>query len=144
MNYPIKLVTGYRADQYQIISSDDAHKAYYLFLHPDKRTIFSGGIAIRGEDIKSIEPAWHEAMGWNPTHQLDSDDWNEIRDKQLDHQMRNVLSLAKEVAMLAKPEEINMPLSQLVATTYQHLAPSLAPQLREGAVKSIGQVIRKP
>lgn len=143
MNYPIKLVTGYRADQYQIISSDEAHKAYYLFLHPDKRSIFSNGTAIRGEDIKSIEPAWHEAMGWNPTHQLDSDDWNEIRDKRIDYKVRNVLNVAKDVAMIASPKEINTPLSELVATTYQHLATTSAPQLREGTTKSISQIIKK-
>ncbi len=111
----IKIITGYRADQYQIVDAEEAHKAYYLFLNPEKRGIFANGVALRGSDIQSIQPAWQETMGWNPTHTLDSDDWNEIRDDGIDRKLQHqILPAAREVASLMKPEDMNRPLSQLL------------------------------
>ncbi len=113
----IKVITGYRADQYQIIDAEEAHKAYYLFLNPEKRGIFANGVALRGSDIQSIQPAWQETMGWNPTHTLDSDDWNEIRNGGIDRKLQHkILPAAREIAILMKPEEMNRPLSQLLQT----------------------------
>ena len=96
----IKISTGFRDDQYVIIDSEEAHKAYYLFTHPEERAIFSNGVALIGRNIQEINPAWNEIMGWNPTHRLDDDDWNDIRGKGTDVRVRNLLATAKEVSYL--------------------------------------------
>lgn len=98
----IKIITGFRDDQYYVIDSEEAHKAYYLFNNPEARTVFNNGVALIGKNIQGIEPAWQESMGWNPTHKLDSDDWNDIRGRHKDEQMRNILAEAKQVSYLAE------------------------------------------
>jgi hypothetical protein len=96
----LKIITGFRDDQFMIISGEEAHKAYYLFLHPDERAVFANGVALIGKNIQEIVPAYNEIMGWNPTHKLDGDDWNDIRSKGIDKAANLVLSEAKEVAYL--------------------------------------------
>ena len=110
----IKITTGFREDQYRIVEDEEAHKAYYLFMHPEERGIFSNGVALQGKNIQQIEPAYNETMGWNPTHKLDDDDWNEIRAKGVDRKLRDLLSEAREVARLAEksPEVIMRPLTE--------------------------------
>lgn len=110
----IKIKTGFREDQYMIINAEETHKAYYLFTHPEERAIFSNGVALIGKNIQEINPAWNEIMEWNPTHELDDDDWNEIRGKGVDRKMRNLLAEAKEIAYLAEenPGLLNKPLSE--------------------------------
>ena len=110
----IKITTGYRDDQYVIIDNEDAHKAQYLFLHPEERAIFANGVALVGKLIQGIDPAWNQIMGWNPTHKLEDDDWNDIRGKGIDRKMQQLLSDAKEIAYLAEknPELLNKPLSE--------------------------------
>ena len=98
----IKIVTGFRDDQFMIIDGEEAHKAYYLFTHPEERAVFSNGVALIGKNIQEIVPAWNEIMGWNPNHKLDGDDWNEIRSKGIDNKFRNLLQSAKEVSYLMK------------------------------------------
>ena len=109
-----KIITGFREDQYFIIDSEELHKAYYLFLHPEERAIFSNGVALIGKNIQGIEPAYNETMGWNPSHQLDDDDWNELRAKGIDVKMRNILKEAKKVSYLVEknPQILNKPLSE--------------------------------
>lgn len=99
-NLKIKLITGFRDDQYTIIDAEESHKAYYLFTHPEERAVFSNGVAVVGKNIQEIVPAWNETMGWNPTHKLDGYDWEEIREKGVDSKLRNVLSEAKEISYL--------------------------------------------
>lgn len=114
-NLQIKLIIGFRQDQYLIIDSEEAHKAYYLFLHPEERGVFKNGVALIGKNIQGIEPAYNETMGWNPTHQLDDDDWNDIRKKEIDIKMRDMLAEAKKVSYLIEknPRMLNEPLSEL-------------------------------
>jgi hypothetical protein len=111
----IKIITGFRDDQYFIINDEEAHKAYYLFENPEARTIFSNGVALIGKNIQGIEPAYNETMGWNPTHKLDDDDWNQIRRNGVAEKLRNTLSLAKEIAQIAEinPEVLKLPLSEV-------------------------------
>lgn len=111
----IKLITGFRQEQYLVIESEEAHKAYYLFLHPEERGVFNSGLALIGKNIQEIQPAYNETMGWNPTHVLDDDDWNEIRAKGIDVKMRDLLAEAKKVAYLAEKDKrmLNEPLSTL-------------------------------
>lgn len=117
MNYKdfqIKLVLGFRQDQYEIIDGSEAHKAYYLFLHPNERAIFSNGLAIIGKNIQDIKPAYNETMGWNPTHVLDDDDWNQIRNSGKEKIMRDILIEAKKVAQIAEKNKslLNKTLSE--------------------------------
>jgi hypothetical protein len=110
----IKIKTGYREDEYYVIKNSEAHKAYYLFEHPEARTVFSNGVALRGEDIRGIEPAWNEMMGWNPTHKLDNDDWNEINKSGIKEKINEVIDEAQKIAKLAEKnmELLNLKLSE--------------------------------
>lgn len=109
----IKVKVGFGVDQYYIIPDEQAHMAYYLFMHPDARAMFSTGVAIRGQDIMSIEPAWNESMGWNPSNKLTDDDWNEIRNKGVDVRLRRRLEKAKDVASRITPKDFATPLPEL-------------------------------
>lgn len=113
MKYKIKVITGFRDDQFISISSEEAHKAYYLFLHPNERGIFENGIALRGVDIQRIEPDYHGTLGYNPTHKLDSDDWNDIRGKGVDRKLQQICIQAQQVAKLPS-FPISLPLSEAI------------------------------
>lgn len=112
-NLKIKIVTGFRDDQSFSISSEEAHKAYFLFLNPDQRGVFENGLAIRGSDIQRIEPDYQGTMGWNSTHRLDEDDWNEIKEKGIDRKLQDLLSQARRVARLENPQ-IKLPFSEAI------------------------------
>lgn len=94
----IKVITGFREDQYQTLDADEAHKAYYLFLNPDERAVFKNGVALIGKNIQAIEPDYHATMGWNATHRLDSDDWNDLNTKGISDKLRKILFEAKNIA----------------------------------------------
>lgn len=104
MKLKAKIITGFRKDQEHTIEADEVHKAYYLFLHPDERGIFNNGLAIKGSDIQSIVPDYNATMGWNKSHILDDDDWNEINRLGVDRKMRDLLCESKELAQL-QPQE---------------------------------------
>lgn len=112
-NLKIKVITGFRQDQYYTINYDEAHKAYYLFLHPEERGVFDNGVALIGKNIQGIEPDYNATMGWNETHELNSDDWNEIRGKGIDTSLRDILFSAKQIAQF-QPEKISQPLSEIL------------------------------
>lgn len=97
----IKIITGFRNEQYYVIEDNEAHKAYYLFNNPEARTTFENGVALIGKNIQGIEPAYNETMGWNPIHVLTTDDWNDIRNKKIDIKLRDVLTNGKRIASLA-------------------------------------------
>ncbi len=111
----IKVITGYRDDEYLTIESEEAHKAYYLFLNPDKRGIFSNGMALIGKDIRRIVPDYNASMGWNPSHKIDTDDWNEIRKNGIDKNINLALEKAKDIAylMTSQPDLGAKKLSQI-------------------------------
>jgi hypothetical protein len=108
-----KIFTGY--DSFFTISSDELHKAYYLYLHPEKRTIFKNGNAIEGSMIKRIEPDYHSMLGYNPSHKLDGDDWNEIKSNELVSLGRVYMQKATDVAKLIdkEPDLWNLPLGEI-------------------------------
>lgn len=110
----IKVITGFRDDQYYVIDGEEAHKAYYLFNNPEKRGVFNNGVALVGRNIQGIEPAWNETMGWNPSHKPDGHDWNEIRKRGLKPKMAELLTEAKKVAYFveSRPELMLSPLSE--------------------------------
>ena len=111
----IKIITGFRKDQKYTIDADEAHKAYYLFMNPDKRGIFNNGVALVGSMIQGIEPDYHATMGWNETHLIDSDDWNELNSKGIAKQLNAILVKAKDVVKeyQDQPEVFSLPLSQV-------------------------------
>lgn len=111
----IKIIIGFRENQFYTIEDEEAHKAYYLFLHPEERTVFSNGVALIGKYIQGIVPDYNASMGWSPTHELDSDDWNEIRSKGIDRDLRYILEKAKQIAYLCEknPKLLNQPLKEI-------------------------------
>jgi len=109
--YKIKIITGFRRDQEITINASEAHKAYYLFYNPDERACFSNGVCLIGADVRRIEPDYNATMGWNPTYELGTEDWNELRDKGVERKMQKVLSLGKEVARVADKETFTKTLS---------------------------------
>ena len=111
-NLKIKIVCGFRKDQIHSIDIEEAHKAYRLFMNPDERAIFKNGLALTGKNIETIEPDFNGSMGWNPDHQLDGDDWNDIHSKGIDRELRDILEKAKKVAQNF-PDKINLPLSEI-------------------------------
>lgn len=110
----IKIITGYRDDQFELIDIEEAHKAYYLFLNPSERGIFSNGIAIIGKDIQGIKPDYHSIMGWNMGHKMDSYDWAEVRKSSLCKKVDDILISAKEISMSKTPYLLNKKLSEAV------------------------------
>ncbi len=110
----VRIITGFREDQAHTIDAEEAHKAYYLFLHPEERGVFSNGLPLVGKNIQTIEPDYHATMGWNPSHALDGNDYNEIRDCGVDKELRDTLSLAKEVAVRLPASKMDAPLSELI------------------------------
>lgn len=139
-NYKIKLIVGYRRDQEHSIDANEAHKAYYLFLNPDQRGVFNNGLAIKGSQIEEIVPDYIGTMGWNPTHVLDGDDWNEIRDLGVDRKLNTLITAAKDIARLKDPKDLETPLIELIQKKYPQLAKP-AVERREGAPKSLKDLL---
>lgn len=109
----IKIITGFRDNQRFTVDMEEAHKAYRLFMHPEERTIFSDGTAVIGKNIQAIEPDYNATMGWLASHELDGDDWNEIRSKGVESKIRDMMEVARNVAMLDDPEKMKLPLSEI-------------------------------
>lgn len=116
MKYYIKVITGFREDQYVIIPMQEAHKAYYLFKHPDERGVFENGVALLGRNISEIRPEWNKTMGWNETHHMGDDDWNEIAQKGVEKKMHALIGVAKEVAhqIEKEPTLAKLPLGEII------------------------------
>src|SRR5215212_4616731 len=110
----IKVITGFRKDQRHSIVAQEAHKAYYLFLNPDARTIFSNGLALKGSEIDRIEPDYQGTMGWNPTHTIDDDDMNEIRERGIDRKLRSIMSAASAIARFGDDADLALRLTDAV------------------------------
>jgi hypothetical protein len=137
-NLKVKIIVGFREEQRYTIDGDEAHKAYYLFLHPEERGIFNNGIAIIGSSIRGIEPDYQSTMGWNISHELDSDDWNEIRSKGIENKLRDLLFLAKTIAQTGPQEKMSLPLSYL-----QEISENKNDRIGNGGMKSIGDILPK-
>lgn len=133
----IKLIVGFRRDQEHSISAEEAHKAYYLFSHPEARTVFSDGLAIKGDQIQEIVPDWQGSMGWNASHILDSDDWSEINNGGVGQKLKKLMSAAREVASFGDESDLNIPLSEVIKK-YPQLGKG---DERTGGMKRIGDII---
>jgi hypothetical protein len=114
MKLKVKIIMGYRKDQEHTIDIEEAHKAYHLFMNPEKRAIFSDGLAIKGKDIEAIVPDYHATMGWNKSHTLDAYDFEELKEKGIDSKIRELLYEAKQIAVNVKDEKLFLkPLSEV-------------------------------
>lgn len=116
MTYYLKIVCGYDEERHFPIKAQEAHKAYYLFEHPDKRGIFDNGLALTGKEIKIIQPDYHTTMGWNTTHELNDDDWNQLNGQGVVEKMKEIMGNAKDVSMMIdkKPELAGMQLGDII------------------------------
>ncbi len=116
-NLKIKIVTGFREDQRYTLDIEEAHKAYYLFLHPEERGVFKNGLAIIGKHIQSVEPDYNTTMGWNKGYELQPEDYADIRKKGIDSELRNILSMAKKIAELPNASDlVKSPFNEALAT----------------------------
>ena len=116
--YKVKIVCGFRKEQEYTINANEAHKAYYLFNNPEKRGTFDDGLAIKGSDIQRIVPDYNATMGWNHTHVLTDDDWNELNLNGVANKLRTILASAKEIGMIGEPDDFKTPLIDLVKNKY--------------------------
>jgi hypothetical protein len=122
MKPKIKIVCGYRKDQEYTVDANEAHKAYYLFFHRDKQSIFDGGLALKGSEIDRIVPDWNATMGWNVDHALDGDDWNDIRGSGAEKLMRHITDVAIHIAKACDVRDLAIPMKKLIATKYPELS----------------------
>ena len=134
--YYIKLVTGFRDDQFITIPMQEAHKAYYLFRNPEQRGVFDNGLAVVGSSIKEIHPDWNATMGFNPDHKLDADDFNQINGEGISEKMNLLLEKAKQVSDLisTQPQLMKLPLKDVIDILPQKEEVN---QLAESIVKRI-------
>lgn len=95
------------------IDESEAHKAYYLFLHPDTRSVFKNGLALKGSDIDRIAPDYHGTMGWNPNHKLDAEDWRELRAEGIENKLGTLMVRASEIGRSCRPEDLQLPMSEV-------------------------------
>lgn len=120
--YKVKIICGFRKEQEYTINANEAHKAYYLFNHPDKRGTFDDGLAIKGSDISRIVPDYNATMGWNHTHVLTNDDYNELRAAGVLSKFHTIMASAKEIGRAGNIEDLKEPLIDLVQGRYYYLA----------------------
>lgn len=115
-NLKAKIITKRFGKEYEYaIDMDEAHKAWYLFFNPTARAVFNKGtLGLRGEDVVSVLIAPVDSMGWNPTHKMDEDDWNEVRRKGVDRELRDALASANQIARVCLPEDLSKTLDQLL------------------------------
>lgn len=135
--YKVKIICGFRQDQEYTIDANEAHKAYYLFNHPDERGTFDNGLAIKGSDIQRIVPDYHATMGWNPTHRLDSDDMNELHTTGVMQKLQTIMGLASDVARYGSPEDLKTPLIELHRGKFEGIA-----EASDYSQKVLGGVVR--
>lgn len=134
-----KIKTGYDDSQFISIDETELESALYCFM-TDAKGIFKNGVC-RGKDIIGITEDWHGAMGWNPTHVLDDDDWNEIRGRGVADRYAGYIGNIKEK------------IQYLISTKQEHLIgknveiPELKRSPRKelgggGGMKGIGDILK--
>lgn len=91
-----KLFYGFDKDSYISIDSDELHKAQVIAIEGGKAIFKSGFFNNRGNEVLRIVPDWHRVRGWNPTHQMDTLDYADI--KNLEEPYRKTLENSKLLA----------------------------------------------
>ena len=113
---------------YVPIDETELEKALYAF-KIGRPAIFSFGAM---EKIESIIPDFCRSMGWNPTHRLDDDDWNDMHKKGIEQSLTARIGKAKErieyLIAVGKPEligtgaDIGLPPANSLSATSSSLA----------------------
>lgn len=88
-----KIHLGYGDEMKLSIGEDEIERVMTAFLTGKKIQTSAG--AIDGSKILLIKEDWNKTMGWNETHQLTSDDWNEINQKGVDNLYQGYLENLK-------------------------------------------------
>ena len=131
-----KINTGYGAERYIPIDSDELEKAYGLFILGG-RAIFKNG-AVDSKVMQDVVPDWHAMMGWAREHELGADDYNELADKGIDRQARSLQLKAQEKVQYlisqGKQDLIgkNISIPELDKPTIER---------RTGQIKKIGEIL---
>jgi hypothetical protein len=137
MKYYFKIKIGYDNEFLHIESLEDLEKAYFAFATNNK-VIFSNGEACRGGDIINITEDWHKEMGWNDTHELQDDDWNELRAKGIVKKYTGIKGgVSEKVTYLRETNQTNL-IGKNVDVGFKPRN-----EIRGGGVKSIGEIIGK-
>lgn len=104
-----KIIRGYKPDDYIEIDETELKKAQYCFMLK-KDAVYSGG-AVRGSEMKAIQPDYQRSMGWNRGYAPLAEDWGEIRERGVDRECRNLIEAAKEEVRvtLASGRPVNAP-----------------------------------
>jgi hypothetical protein len=89
-----KVMRGFNQDDYIPITESELKKAIYAHITGTNVAFEMGSIT--GTHISAVVPDFHRTLGWNPSHKLDSDDWNDIRGRGLENTMRNLIAEAKQ------------------------------------------------
>lgn len=131
-----KALTGFGDEREVYFGPEDLERVQYAALR-EKRVLLSNGQFVDGKYIQQISPDYKRTMGWNYTHEIDSNDLNEIRSKGIDRRMQLALSHTKERV------------HYLIETKQEHLIGKNVPipeldqpknERREGTIKRIGEI----
>lgn len=72
-----KVIWGFDEERTTDIGESELIKALYAM--STKSKVYIGDILLDGKYIIAIKENYQKVMGWNSTHEMTSDDWNEIR-----------------------------------------------------------------
>lgn len=89
-----KVIWGFEDERVTSIEEKDLIKALYAMSLKNK--VYLGDVLLDGKYIIAIKEDFHKTMGWNPTYELTSDDWNTIREEGVDRLFIGKLYEAKE------------------------------------------------
>jgi hypothetical protein len=133
-----KIKIGYDEHEFIPIDEKELPTAVYCFM-TESKGIFNNGVC-RGKDIIAISEDWHKAMGWNPTHVMENEDWAEIKSKGILKKYTGVIGYVKEkVQELMNNGQTNL-ISKMEVP--DHVDDSEGDK-RIGGMKSIGDILPK-
>lgn len=111
-----KVFRGFDQNDYIPIDETELVKAVYAHMTGKPVALQNG--SINGTHISAIMPDWNRTMGWNPTHKLGDDDWNDIKYKEVDKLYLGAIADAKSVVykiietgdltLLDQPEKLKL------------------------------------
>jgi len=119
--FKVRIAYGRDGDD-RFISIDDSEleTALYCFI-TNSKGVFKNGVC-RGQDIISITEDWNKAMGWNPEHVLDADDYNDLRQSGVSKAYTGLIGKVKEKVqylmetnqthLIGKNADVSLPTAQ--------------------------------
>lgn len=109
-----KIITGYNEQQFFRIEADELHKAYFVFMNENSRTIFKNGRTLLHRELLKIEPDVNYVMGWLPDYKLAGEDFKIIEENTICKKMEYDTRLARDVAYkITSPQQLNMPMYEV-------------------------------